>query len=149
MWRLKYMGLEKSRVTLVALLMLSSAVIYFFVSYNEYAYATSGNLSETIQTIFFATAGIVYLPLGIWMLKNKLQSKIPYLVSIIVSVLMILLYIVSRNIDLPYVGIQTDVGPIDIASKVIQGGIIVISAILLLKMSNHKLEKDQFRSHAI
>ena len=125
-------------IMIVALLMIISGAIYFISSYTESADANNGNIGSQIQTMFFATTGIVYIPLGIWMLKNKLHSRTPYVISILVSIFLIVLYIASRNINLPIVGIQTDVGAIDLVTKVIQVGIVAISATLL-----HDLKKAQ------
>jgi hypothetical protein len=104
--------------------------------------ASSSVVGSQIQTMFFATAGIVFVPLGIWMLKNRLHSRAPYVMSIIVSVFMIVLYVASRNINLPVVGIQTDIGVIDLATKVIQVGIIAFSAILLRDLKKHQILPD-------
>lgn len=122
--------------------MLLSGIIYFTSSYAESADAQN-NIGSQIQAMFFGTAGIVYVPLGIWMLKNKLHSRAPYVISILISVFLIILYIASRNINLPIVGIQTDVGAIDLVAKIIQVGIVVISAILL-----RDLKKEQIISHS-
>jgi hypothetical protein len=92
--------------------------------------------------MFFATASIMYVPLGIWMLKNRLHSRAPYVISILLSVFLIGLYIISRNIDLPVVGIQTDVGMIDLVTKIIQIGIITFSALLLRDLKNHQVLPD-------
>jgi uncharacterized membrane protein YiaA len=92
--------------------------------------------------MFFATAGIVYVLLGIWMLKNRLHSRGPYVTSILVSVFMIALYVASRNINLPIVGIQTDVGVIDFSTKVIQVGIITFSAMLLRNLKKHQMRPN-------
>lgn len=132
----------KSSIIVVSILMVLSGIIYFISSYMETLDASSLDVSSQIQTMFFATAGIVYVPLGIWMLKNRLHSRAPYVISILVSVFMIFLYIVSRSINLPVVGIQTDVGVIDLLTKIIQVGIIAFSAILLRDLKKHQVLPD-------
>jgi hypothetical protein len=57
------------------------------------------------------------------MLKKK-QNKVPYLIAIAGSLSFIILYVVARMATLPIVGLQEDIGFIDIVSKILQGGII-------------------------
>jgi hypothetical protein len=58
-------------------------------------------------------------------------SKVPYIIAIIGSAALIVFYIATRTIDLPTIGLQTDIGSIDIAAKVLQGAIIVGSLVVL------------------
>ena len=112
-------------------------IIYFVTSYTQ---SLEGNdPSSQIQTMFFATAGIVYIPLGVWMLKNKLHSRGPYVISILVSVFLMLLYIASRTINLPLVGVQEDIGLVDIITKIIQVGIIAISVRLVQDLKKEQI----------
>ncbi len=126
----------KRSILIVSLLMSICGIIYFATSYVQ---SLEGNdMSSQIQAMFFATSGIVYIPLGMWMLRNRLHSRGPYVISILVSIFLVALYVASRTINLPIVGIQTDVGIIDIATKVIQVGIIAISVRLV-----QDLKKEQ------
>ena len=110
-------------------------IIYFVTSYTQ---SLEGNdPGSQIQTMFFATSGIVYIPLGMWMLRNRLHSRGPYVISILVSIFLVVLYVASRTINLPVVGIQTDVGILDLASKTIQLGIIVFSTMLLRDLKKY------------
>ena len=113
-------------------LMLITGGIYLHESYLE-SQEFNVELAAQAETMFFATAGILYVPFGIWMLKNRLVSRAPYIISIIGSVSLIILYMASRNVSLPLVGQQEDVGVTDLASKVLQVGIIIICSILLVK----------------
>lgn len=133
---------SRSLIVIVSILLLFTGLIYLISSYVENLDASSSDTGSQIQTIFFAMAGIVYVLLGIWMLKNRLHSRGPYVTSILVSAFMIVLYIVSRNINLPIVGIQTDVGVVDLSTKAIQAGIIAFSAILLRYMKKHPILSD-------
>lgn len=119
-------------IFIVGGLMLITGGIYLYESYLE-SQEFSTELAAQAETMFFATAGILYVPFGIWMLKSKLASRAPYIISIIGSVSLIMLYIASRNVNLPLVGQQEDVGVTDLASKVLQVGIIIICSILLAK----------------
>ena len=103
----------------------------------------SDDVSSQIQTMLFTTAAITYLPLGIWMVKNKLHSRAPYVIASLISVALIGLYVVSRTVSLPIVGIQDDIGIIDILSKITQGAIIVVSIVLLSNWNKEKIKVAQ------
>jgi len=112
-------------------------IIYFVTSYTQ---SLEGNdPGSQIQTMFFATAGIVYIPLGIWMLRNRLHSRGPYVISILVSIFLVVLYVASRTINLPVVGVQEDIGTVDIITKIIQVGIIAISVRLVQELKKEQL----------
>lgn len=112
--------------------MLITGSIYFYESYQE-SLEFNTELAAQAETMFFTAAGILYFPFGIWMLKSKLSSRAPYIISLIGSVALIVLYIASRNVNLPVVGQQEDVGVTDLTSKILQIGIIAICIILLAK----------------
>ena len=112
-------------VSIVSILMFASAGIYFYCAYSEID--QSSDAGSQIQSMFFAASGVMFVPLGAWMLKNRLYSRVPYVIAMIISISLIVLYVASRTISLPVVGIQNDVGPVDIVSKAIQGVIIVLS----------------------
>lgn len=112
--------------------MFATGGIYFYEAFSE-AQEFNTELAAQAETMFFATAGILYIPFGIWMLKNKMSSRAPYIISFIGSVMLIVLYIASRNVSLPIVGQQEDVGITDLASKFLQAGICAICGILLAR----------------
>ena len=119
------------------ILMLASSGVYFLVAYAQMQ--ESKDVGSQIQVMLFTTAAITYLPLGIWMFKNKLHSRAPYIIASLVSIALIGLYVASRTMNLPVVGIQQDTGVIDIISKVIQTSIIVISMLLIRNWHNEKI----------
>ena len=116
-------------ILIITLLVLSNSGIYFVTAYSQMQ--ESDDASSKIETMLFATAAISYLPLGMWMIKNRMHSRAPYVIASLISFALIGLYIVSRTIPLPVVGIQEDVGMIDVASKITQGSIIVLSLSLI------------------
>lgn len=131
-------------VYILTALMLSTAIIYFVVasqSYSELSQLTSQNsiskdaLTEimgiTNELIFFTIVGIAYILVGFWMIRRKYHSKIPYIVAIAGSAVLIVFYIATRTVNLPTIGLQTDIGTIDTISKVLQGSIIVGSLFIL------------------
>lgn len=125
-------------ILVIAILALSNSGIYFVTAYSQMQ--ESADASSMIETMLFATAAISYLPLGIWMIKNRLHSKAPYVIASTISFALIGLYVVSRTISLPVVGIQEDVGVIDIISKITQGSIIVLSVLLIRSWNKDKIK---------
>ncbi len=101
---------------------------------SEYDQFAGDVLSSQVQTIFFSTAGTSNFIVGLWTLKSK-NGKMPYLAAMGGSSFLILLYLVSRTVDLPLVGLQGDIGQIDILSKIMQG-FVIACCIHLLKIRN-------------
>ena len=128
-------------IMIIVILVLGNSGIYFVTAYSQMQ--ESSNLPSQIQTMLFATAAIVYLPLGIWMIKNNLHSRAPYVIASLVSIALIGLYVLSRTVSLPLVGIQEDVGIVDILAKITQGSIVVISLLLLQNWKKQKITIPQ------
>ena len=128
-------------IMIIVILVLGNSGIYFVTAYSQMQ--ESSNLPSQIQTMLFATAAIVYLPLGIWMIKNNLHSRAPYVIASLVSIALIGLYVLSRTVSLPLVGIQEDVGIVDILAKITQGSIVVISLLLLQNWKKQKITIHQ------
>jgi len=75
-----------------------------------------------VQTTFFYIAGVANLGVAGWLIMSrKKMSNAPYIVTAVGSASLIVLYIASRTVSLPVVGIQDDVGTSDIVSKILQG----------------------------
>ena len=139
-------------VYVVTALMISTAAIYFIAASEDYSELSQSTLSssssstsaenkdevDTIATVnemvFFIVVGIAYAAAGIWMLENKYYSKVPYILAAIGSVALIAFYISTRTVNIPSIGIQDDIGTIDILSKVLQAAIAGIS-IYIVKSS--------------
>ncbi|MBI3841937.1 MAG: hypothetical protein HY295_02135 [Thaumarchaeota archaeon] len=131
------MKVSKKSILFAAMLVFASGLIYFYAAFSQSK--ESMDAASQIQTMFFTVSGIAFVPLGIWMLKNRLYSRAPYVIATIISVAMIGFYVASRTVNLPVVGIQDDTGPIDIASKVVQGTIIITSALLMPHLKREQL----------
>jgi hypothetical protein len=133
-------------VYVIAALMISTAAIYFIVASEDYSDISqsvssssagssnsteSKDASDTIasvnEMVFFIVVGIAYIAAGIWMIENKYYSKVPYVLAAIGSIALIAFYISTRTINIPSIGIQDDVGTIDILSKVMQAAIAAIA----------------------
>jgi hypothetical protein len=132
-------------VYVVTALMICTAAIYFIAaseSYSELSQSVSSPSTESkdqadiIATIneivFFIVVGIAYIAAGIWMLENKYYSKVPYVIATIGSIALIAFYISTRTINIPSIGIQDDVGTIDILSKVLQAAIAGMSIYIVI-----------------
>jgi len=139
----------KSAMISMVFLMIVTGVLYLFVSTQEIADASqefSDNVGKPqefpsgafIETAFFAAVGAAYIPIGVWATITRHTSKIPYIMAIGGSVSLIILYVLSRTVDIPLVGQQDDVGFIDILSKVLQGGIIAVSAYIIVSIRRDK-----------
>ncbi len=128
-------------ILIITILALSNSGIYFVTAYSQMQ--ESDDASSKIQTMLFATAAISYLPIGMWMIKNRLHSRAPYVITSLISFALIGLYIASRTVPLPIVGIQEDIGVIDMIAKITQGSIIVLSVLLILNWNKEKIKISQ------
>ncbi len=94
--------------------------------HNEAQESTKGQIETPILLII----GIVYLLLAISLIIYRASSNIPFIVIIIGSGFLIGMYIVSRTIGIPQIGIE-HVGPFDLLTNLFQVGIIASSLYLL------------------
>ncbi|MDE1862671.1 MAG: hypothetical protein KGI33_07150 [Thaumarchaeota archaeon] len=124
-------------ILIATALVLANSGLYFYNAYSQMQESTDAG--SQIQTMLFTTAAISYLPLGVWMVKNKLHSRAPYVIASLISAALIGLYVASRMVSLPVVGVQDDVGAIDILCKVTQGAIVVVSLLLLRNWHREKI----------
>ena len=140
-------SLMQFSIASVAFLMIASGAVYLFVATEEIAEANEvyeeQDVGESIEgalieSVFFATVGGAYIPVGLWALSSRHSSKTPYWLAIIGSGALITLYVLSRTIDMPMVGQQDDVGLIDVGSKVLQGGIIAASVYIIAAIRSTK-----------
>jgi hypothetical protein len=136
----------------VTALMLSTAAIYFIAASQDYSKlsqtvsssssgSTTNNTTEgkdqgditatRNEMIFFIVVGVGYVAVGIWILKNKHHSKVTYFIATIGSIALIAFYISTRTINIPPIGLQDDVGTMDILAKVMQAAIAAISIYII------------------
>jgi hypothetical protein len=121
----------------VTIMMLSTGIIYFVA-------ASETESSASVEMTLFVVSGCAYTGVGLWMAKSK-GNRIPYVVAIVGSLALIVLYILSRTVSLPIVGLQEDVGTIDILSKVLQIGIVAGSVYLLKQNKKRELIYNKLR----
>jgi hypothetical protein len=84
-------------------------------------------------------AGGAYAAVGLWMILDKRNSKIPYIVAIVGSVVLLGIYAASRTSGIDSLGTEP-VGILDIIVAMLQGGITAGSIIILLTKSNLIIE---------
>ncbi len=135
---------------ILSALILSISIVYFIVASQEYAGLEdalsadiAGEILEgQIETAFFIGAGILYLGFLAWILKSRFKSKIPFIAVSIISAILIVVYIASRTIGVPIIGVELYVAKIDILAKILQILIIIDSVYLvsrIRKMSTKEL----------
>ncbi|HET7642614.1 MAG TPA: hypothetical protein VFK40_03825 [Nitrososphaeraceae archaeon] len=145
------MNLQHTTVFILAAIVLTTAILYFFEAYKEYtslkenvAEGLLGEISENqIEITLFAGSGIIYLGLLGWILVKKLKSIVPYSVLIVISTILIVTYAASRTVGVPIIGIEFYIGKYDILTKVLQGIIIALSgySIYSIRTNNSRNNK--------
>lgn len=98
----------------------------------------SGIFGPQHEAIFFGIIGSTYIPIGLWMIKKKGHSSTPYMISLVGSAALIVFYVATRTVDLPLVGLQTDIGVQDMMAKILQGAIVAMSALMLLSIARQR-----------
>jgi hypothetical protein len=131
----------------VAFLMIATGAVYLYVATQEIAEANEVYVEQEvgesiegalIEAVFFATVGGAYIPVGLWAISGRHSTKTPYYLAIIGSGALIVLYVLSRTVDMPLVGQQDDVGFIDVGCKVLQGAIVAASMYIIATIRKEK-----------
>lgn len=144
------MRIQNIVVYLLAVLLFSNAIVYLIVAFQEYGdlveFQQIGIDGETqekhLELSVFVGASLIYLGLVVWVLKSRLKNKNPYMVSAVISVIMIGIYIASRTIGVPVVGVEYYVGRIDIVSKILQAAIIGIAGYLIFAIRSMYIKEQ-------
>lgn len=76
-------------------------------------------------------AGVSYAAIGLWMIIDKRNSKIPYIIAIIGSLVLLGIYVASRTVGILTLGLEP-VGLLDLIVGMLQGGIIAGSLYILI-----------------
>ncbi|WP_148685499.1 hypothetical protein [Candidatus Nitrosocosmicus hydrocola] len=105
-----------------------TGIIYFVVANGEYEdfkelseFRIMGELAEKqIEMTFFVSVGIINFILGVWILKSGITNTIPYIVVIMISTGLIIIYLASRTIGVPVIGVEYYIGRTDMISKIFQ-----------------------------
>jgi hypothetical protein len=104
--------------------------------------STNESIKRSLEFPLFLTAGISYVLIGLWILMEKKSSKVPYIISMIGSILLIGLYIASHTVGLPLIGLE-HVGFLDLLVASLQGGIVVGSAYIIILPPSKTIARTQ------
>ncbi|HEX5185800.1 MAG TPA: hypothetical protein VFV86_02830, partial [Nitrososphaeraceae archaeon] len=137
-------------IYILSAIVLTTAVLYFILAYNEYtslieiaAEGLDGEISELqIEIALFAGSGIIYVGLVGWILVKKLKSIVLYSILIITSKILIITYTSSRTIGIPIIGVEYYIGKYYITTKVLHGIIIATSGYLIYR----KITLNKYRT---
>ena len=140
---------QKIIVYTLSAFLVATGIVYFMVANGEYQdfkelsdMGIKGETSEKqFEMSFFIVSGIIYLGLVVWVLKSDKTKKYPFIVSMIVSTVLILVYIASRTVGVPIVGTEYYVGKLDILSKVLQVIVIGLSSFTIYNMNRLNIIK--------
>ena len=129
--------------------LVATGIVYFMVANGEYQdfkelsdLGIKGETAEKqFEMTFFIVSGIIYLGLVVWVLKLGKTKKYPFIASMIVSAVLIVIYVASRTIGVPIVGTEYYIGKLDILSKVFQAIVIGLSGLAIYDTSRLSIIK--------
>jgi hypothetical protein len=118
-------------------------VLYCLVANSEYedskemaAMGIEGETAEKrFETTFFVSTAVVNFVLAGLVIKAN-RSVIPYLATAGISGGLIAIYVASRTVGVPVVGVEYYVGRLDLISKVLQAVATVLSGISIYNIRN-------------
>ena len=82
-------------------------------------------MTSHLEIVFFAVCGIAHVPIGLWVYKNKKNDASPYLIAVIGSLVVVLLYLLHKTIVPSIHDPDEDFGVLNILSRFLQVSIIV------------------------
>jgi len=140
---------QKIIVFLLSAFLVATGIVYFMVANGEYQdfkelsdLGIKGETAEKqFEMTFFIVSGIIYLGLVVWVLKLGKTKKYPFIASMIVSAVLIVIYVASRTIGVPIVGTEYYIGKLDILSKVFQAIVIGLSGLAIYDTSRLSIIK--------
>lgn len=123
-------------------------IVYCLVANSEYEdfkeLSDMGIKGETaekqFEVSFFVSSGLVNFILAVLVIKSN-RSIVPYFVSGGISAGLIAIYVASRTIGVPVVGVEYYVGRLDVISKILQAAAIVLSGIAIYSIRNSRILK--------
>jgi hypothetical protein len=131
-------------------ILIAIGIVYFIVASNEYQdykeLADMGIKGETeekqFEITFFTVTGIINLGLGAWILRSREGGVTPYIISGVISFGLIVIYVASRSVGVPVVGVEYYVGRIDVVSKILQVIAITLSGIAVYNIRKFRMVKE-------
>lgn len=85
---------------------------------------------KNLELPFSIGAGIGYAAIGLWLIFDKSNSKKPYIIALVGSLIILGMYVFSRTVGIFSLGIEP-VGVLDRIVAVLQGAIIADSSYIL------------------
>lgn len=133
----------------LAAILIAIGFVYGIVAFSEYQdykeltdMGIKGESSEKqFEMTFFTAIGIVNLSLGVWVLRSGTDRVMPYIISGVISFGLIVIYVASRTVGVPIVGVEYYVGRIDVISKILQAIAIALSSIAVYNIRKSKMVK--------
>src|SRR5262245_13782675 len=117
-----------------------TALIYFLAAYRdvEELKNPASNLQERfgdqLELTLFLIVGFGYFGMSVWILIDKINTIIPYVITIVGSILLIAIYLLAISNGVPIVGVEDKSDVIATVSKMLQASIISVSAILIFSV---------------
>lgn len=74
--------------------------------------------------------------MAVWILIDKANAIIPYIITIVGSIFLIGLYLVAITIGVPIIGVEGESDVLATVSKMLQSSIISITAILICSVES-------------
>lgn len=141
---------QKIIVYSLSVFLIATGIVYMMVAYSEYQDykeladlgIIGGTAEQQVETTFFIVSGAIYFGLCVWVLKYGKDKILPYITSIVVSIALIAIYIASRTMGVPIVGVEYYVGRLDIISKILQVIVIGISIFAIYGIKKWSAIKD-------
>jgi hypothetical protein len=126
---------EKMVYVLAALIFVIS-MVYFVVAWQaigEMAEAKSNDekLGSKMEITLFSIVATSYLTMGIWIVKKRFSTSIPYLIVSVGSAIMIGIYLVAITAGVPILGVESETDLYATIAKTLQGAIIGITLSLI------------------
>jgi hypothetical protein len=91
---------------------------------------TSENQRRVLEFPLSIIAGIGYAAIGLWMILDKRNSKIPYIIAIVGSLVLLGIYFTSRTVGISSLGTEP-IGLLDAIVAAFQVAIVAISLYIL------------------
>lgn len=85
---------------------------------------------KNLELPFSIGAGVGYAAIGLWLILDRSNSKMPYVIALVGSLIILGMYVFSRTIGIFSLGIEP-VGVLDRIVAVLQGAIIADSSYIL------------------
>jgi cation transport ATPase len=92
---------------------------------------TSENQRRVLEFPLSIIAGIGYAAIGLWMMLDKRNSKVPYIIAIVGSIVLLGIYFTSRTVGISSLGTEP-IGLLDAIVAGFQVAIIAISLYILI-----------------